>query len=223
MRRYRPRRRRRRRRRASLYRPLAPGGGVPTSMVVRFTYPFNTFLDASTAPTKYSFRANSCNDPDVTSLGAQPMVWDNLVPLYRQAIVLYSSIHVMASTTSEDSIVGPGTVGVTVASTETEINSGNCLGIVRTRKASMGNPEGGKPFAVIRQNYYASRYWAKRASTNENLTFVPATSGSAVPENQCFFVVWYLPMASSNPSRLNLQGRIVYTVRLFAPQALSTS
>ncbi len=79
-------------------RRTLPLGGFKDSNLVRLKYAdlikIDTTAAASSIPTEYVFRANSCFDPDYTGTGHQPRGWDEQANIYNHYCVLGAKITV---------------------------------------------------------------------------------------------------------------------------------
>lgn len=216
----RPRRRRYRSRRRAVPRPISRIPGLPPTMVVRFRYNSDSTLNAAAgAIAVRNYRANSCNDPDSTGFGTQPLMWDNFAALYGQARVLYSDVTTRFTANSESVAGSAGYCGVSLVTPTDVLRPQNVIVYPRTKHSMISTPEGGKPFAVVKYKYMAKRWSGRKVLNNDQLSFIPDTGSSGtIPLQEAFFAIWYRAVDTAfDPGTIYINTTLTYTIMFSQP------
>lgn len=91
---------------------VGPRGPVKDKTVLKLRYSDTySVLSGVGNLSLYTYRGNSCFDPDFTGIGSQPYGWDQWTPLYQRYRVIGSQMRVKAMSYASDSTAATATEG----------------------------------------------------------------------------------------------------------------
>lgn len=207
---------RRRRRRLGVSRlSLRSTKVFPDKIFVKL--PYATLL--SRAPgaitDEYSFRGNSCYDPDYTGVGSQPVGFDQYSELYNEYRVMSSRISIEIVNN-----IASG-MNVTLMASTGAAGSGSFIGSSQQPytkyKFAGGTSSSNKIY--IKNFMKSSKMWGRPVKTEDNF----AALINANPVNEWF---WVFEAVSSNASTnlsYDMLVRIIYYVEFSSRKTLPTS
>lgn len=204
------------RKNAQLYRRRIQGipSGMPNVRVAKLRYADTIQLVSTSGSIAYwTFRANSCHDPDYTSSGHQPMGWDIWSQLYNHYIVLGSKITVKA--VEDGTSAGPSTYcGIIIGDSVTVPHSSASSYLEEGYKTRI-NVFQRKPL-VYTQTYSAKKFF-NLANIKDNISRLGATFGTN-PTDDAYFHMWQQPVDSTSSNTMLYSVIIEYIVLFSEPK-----
>ncbi len=185
---------------------------------------------AATNVLAHVYRCNGLNDPDLTSSGHSPLLFNNMEEYYEQYRVISSTIKVTPITTSTSNVV-PGYFGVFKTPLSTNM-AGYTLGtsvIEDSRlKGSWGlhlgtssalNVNGGTRSGRQKSlSFNAKRDLSKDAANLAQLTAADPSDGF-----DYYFQVWCGSILANDPGSLSFLVQIDYLVEFTSPRVITPS
>lgn len=163
----------------------------------------------------YSFRMNSCYDPDLTSTGHQPQWWDQLTTVYNNYRVKGSKITATFSpytVSLTGAVAGPYIVGITTSSTST-LSASSPYALVEDANgvnAMLGDKSGGNNIKTMSNTFSPLRDLGV-ASDDGDLSAVY----NANPSRQFYAHVWCKDVASIVASVITVHVKLELQVEMF--------
>jgi len=200
---------------AIVYR--SPKNAIDQPVRVTLVYTDTVLLSSSASVpfTTYTFRANSCFDPDWSGGGHQPYRWDQLTALYQRYEVVKSKIRCQFTTGDRiftSSAYGPWQVGVATSNNATPAGTGTDPGytLSETTRASHGALTGGM-VRTCRTNWDQSL-----TGNNRHDASLVAGTGSN-PGSEGYYIVWCFNQGNVVATDVLASVRIEYDVILSRP------
>lgn len=196
-------------------------GNLPRLYKLRYCDWFQ-LSSSSGAMATYSFRANGIYDPNQSSTGHQPFLYDTLATLWDRYIVVGAKITIKA-------------LGIETGSTSTQVGA---LGIVldddntisttytTVVEQSMGRHRILNSRADVKPSTVVSTFGAKKffgfKDVKDNVEAYGANFG-ADPTRQAYFVCWLQSFNTSDSVAVNCVATIDYIVYCMEPKSLAQS
>jgi len=216
----------RRRRYRRKYRKKMTGMGTPSGMpltrIAKLRYCLETgFTSTNGTFLLHQFSANDCHDPDFTSVGHQPMGWDQWKALYNHYVVVGSkmTIYGKAADTNTKSL----TCGVFLDDDYTSSYS-NISGMIEARKGSftkIGLPSGGAVMKKLTCGFSAKKYF-NVANIKDNFLRLGANTGVS-PAETASYNFWYQTEDQSTTASIRAIVIIDYVVLFSEPKSIAQS
>lgn len=167
----------------------------------------------------YIFSANGLYDPNITGVGHQPIGFDQFMLMYDHYTVIGSKIKCTFINTDGST---PAQVGISLkdnvaAETDIRRNIENALCKYKTIGAT-GSGDSNK--AIITMTFSTRKFFRKKSIIAES--DYKGTS-SANPTEQAYFHCWGAPIASVDPTSIQLFVEIEYIAILTEPKLLTLS
>jgi len=162
--------------------------GFPKTTAVKLRYVQSISIDPAAAfIDRYTFRANSCFDPDWTGAGHQPLGWDQWTVFYNHYVVVGSKISAVC--TSGAATSGILVSGITLTSQNGAATTVEHLleqGLTKSKKQSVH--AGAQRPKTCYSNFSAKKYF-NVTNMMDNLDRLGAPVG-ANPQELAFYQVW---------------------------------
>lgn len=179
---------------------LVPRSLTPSSVIMKFTYRAEANLSIGVAQLQVgrTFRANSCQDPEQTTIGVQPYLWDQYALYYNSAKIIGSKMTARWVPDQANNEF-PARFRIELMDAETHaaiaaMSTADLMGIVYQlpiKKTKLNNcgfiysNRHDRPSVTMR--YSPRKFWGNKIEWGVQ-DFVPTTSGSAsIPISECFF------------------------------------
>lgn len=204
-----------------LTRSVNPFKQMPNMWKLRYSENITLSTDSAGGIGTYAFAANSIYDPNVSGVGHQPLLHDQLAPFWTRYTVLGARITVKAVASSSSNA------------------GGQLFGCVLDDNNSLQGPsttliENGKgSYRWINQNtatstrasslsvsFSAKKFFGKKNIIDDD--FVSATFGAS-PANLAYFILWTETPNLASTSTLGVNVVIDYIVRCHEPQDIAQS
>lgn len=205
-----------------LTRSVNPFKQMPSMWKLRYSENITLSTDNTGGLGTYAFAANSIYDPNVSGVGHQPLLHDQLAPFWQRYTVLGARITVKAVASSSsnaggqlfgcvlddnNSLQGPGTTLI-------ENGKGSYRWINQNTNTSTKS-------STLSVNFSAKKFFGKKNIVDDD--FVSATFGNN-PANLAYFILWTeTPNVASFQSTLGVNVVIDYIVRCHEPQDIAQS
>lgn len=193
------------------------GTGFPDRVMTKLKYVDTIVLQASSGPTQYVFRGNSCFDPDQTGTGHQPMFYDQWIAVYERYRVLGSSIKVQVTNGANDTaiLVILPTSAVPVFTSYTTM--------LEQRKSSTTRIVPPQQFIPMSQTRYSSTQQATGAVRTEVYDQDYSGLYNANPTNIWYWVLYGQAVSLTQPLDLVVIVELIYYVEFFDRQNIAQS
>lgn len=188
-------------------------------------------IDAGSASVlAHVFRANGLNDPDVTSTGHSPLLFNTMESFYEEYRVISSKIKV-TPITSTTSNVAPGYFGVFKTPNETNM-AGYTLGtsIIEDSRLkgswglSLGTSSSLNVNGATRQGRQKSlSFNAKRDLSIDSAALAIPTASDPAGGDDYYFQLWTGSILGNNPGALQFLVQIDYLVEFTLPRTITPS
>lgn len=203
-------------------------GGFPKTRMAKLRYCTEFSLNPiSNGWTSHVFRANDCNDPDLSGGGHQPIGFDQMMAAYDHFTVIGSKIRII-SVSSGITNVNPSYFGLLLSDDGTRIASASNInhlmeypgimvsqghgGYVWTRGHRQGNQ--------ITRKFSAKRFFGKKNIIGDSLYRGDA---STTPTEGAFFEVFCASVAGNDAGQCDFRAIIDYIVVFTEPKPLAQS
>lgn len=199
--------------------------GFPDSLVTKLKYSdLITLTSTSNSLARYVFQLNNVYDPDYSSIGHQPMFFDQYTPIYSRYVVLgaklTASFSPIANTISTAQPSGPLIIGI-IEDYQTTLAATNVSWLMESNNSTtafLNNAVGGNNVKTISCTY----------SPQQSLGISPEDDGvaSAVnsgPARQYYANVVMTETGLASPSSCNVKVDIEFTVRFFNQKDIAQS
>lgn len=205
-----------RRRKLPLFQSL-----YPKQTLAKLKYVEEVTIDATTLLAAHVFRANGLYDPSVTSVGHQPLNFDQMMARFDHFRVVgskitvqfaenanntpaYCTVHLTDNGTSYSSY---SNVNHLFESSQTKIG---IVGMIYDNDANMGK---------ITQTFSANKFFGRDRAQQSTMV----GSASADPTEQAYYEVICAPINGVDPSAQNLLCTIEYTAIFSEPNIITQS
>lgn len=188
--------------------------------IVKLNYFDQIVMDPGTLQAaSYAFRANDIFDPDYSSVGHQPMGFDQWAGFYNRWVVLGAKITV--TPISSDSTTNQTSGVLTVSLQRSPISDLNINQQMEQKHCRYSTFQLGYRSRPVTVFYSAKKFeGVKDVSDNDDLFGTLAAS----PSKQSYFVLSaYAPQASTEVLPIRMQVKVQYIVMFKDPQRLGIS
>jgi len=214
-------------------------GGFPQTKKITLRYCDAVALNPGgglTGATYYAFRGNSCNDPDYTGTGHQPLyydTWCSSTGIYQSYLVLSSTIKATFINYQVNTAFGVDAAGTTVGSTVTPSYGYTCgiivddqntdISVTTNTLRELGQSSRnrwkfvppnlmGKP-TTLYQKYNPKELFGIKDTRDDVVDLKASYNGN--PAKGGYFIVWVAnDDETTNPPALTVQIEITYNVLL---------
>lgn len=218
------------------YRGRLTLSGFPDRKMVKLRYvDSDVTLDAGAGLVQSkTFSCNSLFDPDITSVGHQPMGYDQWSAIYQRYTVLSAKITVRNNPIGVSN-VNPFYFGVTIDVPDgLGVSSFSSINNLLESKYSQGYKTGGVVASANNNKYtfpYCVKYWSakkmfglKNVNDGQVYTGLMGNTGTgASPAVQGKFVVWSAAIDGNDPGAASLTVEIDYIAMLHMPNLIDGS
>ncbi len=219
-RRYKRRRKRRTRRRKKRSKnrmtvwKLSSNLIVPDKIMVKLPYT-DLFKISTTTPAEFTYRGNSCFDPDQTGVGTQPLGFDQYAVFYDEYRVYSSSIMMQCT---NQSVSG---VHMSVIPSKGNVGAGSFIVSVQQPYARYRFAAGiaGQDRFTIKSYMSTKKFWGRKVSTEDNF----AADTTSNPTNQWFWVTEIQSSDKITDLNIDILIKLVYWVEFSARKILAAS
>lgn len=171
----------------------------------------------------YTFRANGCDDPDLTSTGHQPLMWDEYVPLYDQYRVLSSTIKLtpvfdtLGSTT-------PGLYGV-YRDADSVLSYSKGTSIIEDMRNKPAWGQYGGVHSSDRQfdRPVKTNFSLKRDTGKETQITTTKTNTTPSSPHEYYYQVWLASIGGNDPGSASFVVELEYVVEFSSPKHVTES
>lgn len=218
-----------RKRRANPRKPLS---GFPSKKLVKLRYTDQTItVDAPIGGHgSHVFRANSVFDPDYTSLGHQPMGFDQWANIYTRYTVVGAKMTVRYTPIAASNNV-PGYMGTTLGTTADPLAGFSSINNILESKltgkymvvGSIYSPaisSRGDGYPAVSRYFSAKKFFGKVNVQDGNSTSALVTTN---PSDTAYFSVWVASIDANNPASVSMTVSIDYIVLFHEPKTLDGS
>lgn len=200
--------------------PLAPIGqsiGFPREQTVRLRYCQTVTLASTVGALGYhQFRANSLFDPDYTSTGHQPLIYDVYSSLYNHYQVLGSKISAVLLPNSD--LTTPHVCGIYLSDDITTYTTWDAFQESgRSMPKSIQSIE--KPARLVAK-FGLKKFFTKSVDNGATSALV-----STNPAEEAFYTIWLQPVdtSTSSSSSVLVRVQIDFVARFFEPKDIAQS
>lgn len=196
--------------------------GLPSSLVTTLRYRQQYSYDtASGLLGSYSFRANSCFDPDYTGIGHQPMGFDQFAALFAHYTVLKSTIKVTVQPSAVQAI--PLSFGIFLGSDYTFPTSWEGCAEQATAKSLVFGPAmSSYPLPTLSHSFDAKKFFGVK-DPSDAVGTIGAAVGSS-PTDLAYFNIWTQSLnMSADTTYLFFAVEIDYTVQFSEREKVAQS
>lgn len=166
----------------------------------------------------YQFRANSVQDPDLTSTGHQPMGYDQWAALYNHYVVVGAKITIKSLATAQ---VAPyGAIMGCYISDDTSFPYSTPDGFIESKRGSWRTLTQQRN-AVSFTTKFSSKRFFNVTDIKDNLSRLGATV-SGNPSDVAIFNIWYADLNNNSTSQLAMVT-IDFVVDFFEPKDMVQS
>ncbi len=139
----------------------------------------------------YTFGANCMYDPDITSTGHQPMLFDNLMSIYHHCTVIGSKIKATFMSGSDTTYAGCGIGGIELSGQPGAISDFNQLleQAKRVKHGTFGSATSGTNRLIVTQGFSSKKFFTQNSLDEDDL----ANTASANPAERAYFHVFVAP------------------------------
>lgn len=215
LRKYRRKKGKKRYRRKGYNQLVSTRNPFPKSMITKHRYVTTQSLSPSIAAiSSYQFRGNSIYDPDYTSVGHQPLGFDQYAGLYEHFTILSSKITVNAATTGI-----PVVIGITKDSDATLTTH---YDTIQEQPDTVWKVNTSGSSVTRLSTKTSMKKWFNRKNIKDDSTL--RGNDGADPTEVMFYHLWVKALdASAAPSATNCNVTIEYVALWSEPKELTTS
>lgn len=194
--------------------------GMPLARTAKLRYNTNAQMSTTSGlMSHYTMRANSVFDPDYTSVGHQPMGFDQWALLYNHAVVVGSRMTVRFTNASGSTASNVPYYAGVMLTDESAFPYTNSSAVIEARKGTSRVGSWIYPLRVT-QNFSAKGFY-NITDIKDNFNRI-GQSMTANPSEQAYFQVWIQPIGSQTLD-LTADITIEYIVKFSEPKDLAQS
>lgn len=200
-----------------------PLAGMPLRKLIRMRYSDDVALSFTTAgfATAHVLRLNSIFDPDLTSVGHQPMGHDEWAQFYEHYTVLSARVRADFYPTSASGTLGNSTCGILFSHDSTpKTNGDNIIESGRAVWKRMGPRDGSPSSATVTRNWSAKKWFGPYTAREKYASDMGTNPGEIV-----YAHLFGIPVAElvSVSDSIRIRFAIDYLVLLDTPRDLIAS
>lgn len=191
----------------------------PTRYKVNMRYVDNININpGATLTSEYVYCVNGIYDPDITGVGHQPTGFDQLMPFYDHYVVIGS---VMTATFSTRNTAVKTIAGVTVKDSLSGITDyREMVEQGNTKYAVLGIGDSSKGIRTFRYPVNPSKFLGRSKPLSDDQL---KGSSSANPTELCYYHLWVTSLDGGDPTPVDVQVKIDYTVIFIEPKTVGLS
>lgn len=198
--------------------------GFPATTMVKLRYCESATLNpAAGFCARYQFRANSCNDPNQTGAGHQPLGYDQWSVFYNHYVVVGAKLKVTISPNTTTASAGTTICGITLADDTTgSTNLSTIMEQPLTRSTKRYTSISASKPAVITKTFSAKKFF-NLTNVTDNISRIGATITND-PSELAYFSTWVgMGNVLIDPPEYNLFFELEQIVIFSEPKELSQS
>lgn len=205
---------------SSRYNNLSVPSGMPSTRRAVLRYNTSAQLSSTSGLMKnYTMRANSVFDPDYTSVGHQPMGFDQWSLLFNHYVVLGAKMKVrFMNESGSTSAMPPYYCGVLITD-QVAFPYTNSSSVIEAQKGNSKMSQWIYP-SFITQNFSAKKYF-NVTDVRDNFDRLGA-SVTANPQEGAYYQIWMAPVGSQTAA-VTADITIEYIVEFCEPKDLAQS